>query len=158
MSKRADLYTGRAGHLAVMAELLLRGWNAAIPEVDVGDDIFVVRDSDGNLRRVQVKTAIGKSTRNGHSAQFNLPLAQLRNPITPDLIYVFAVRLADRWDGFVVIDRKSLHEYHQLHGVGSKSGQRMVLRLRFRGTEVNCGSCDFSKFRNNWHWFPAIRH
>ncbi len=28
-----------------MAELLLRGWNVAIPEVDVGDDIFVVRDA-----------------------------------------------------------------------------------------------------------------
>ena len=44
MSKRTNLYTGRAGQLAVMAELLLRGWNTAIPEVDVGDDIFVVRD------------------------------------------------------------------------------------------------------------------
>ena len=55
MSKK-DLYTGRAGHLAVMAELLIRGWNTAIPEVDVGDDIFVVHDSDGNLHRVQVKT------------------------------------------------------------------------------------------------------
>ena len=32
-----------------MAELLLRGWNTTIPEVDVGDDIFVVRDNDGNL-------------------------------------------------------------------------------------------------------------
>ena len=42
MSKRGTQYTGRAGHLAVMAELLIRGWNTAIPEVDVGDDIFVV--------------------------------------------------------------------------------------------------------------------
>jgi hypothetical protein len=33
------LYNGRAGQLAVMAELLLRGWNVAIPEVDVGDDV-----------------------------------------------------------------------------------------------------------------------
>ncbi len=28
-----------------MAEFLLRGWNVAIPEVDVGDDIFVVDDN-----------------------------------------------------------------------------------------------------------------
>jgi hypothetical protein len=33
--KRLD--TGRSGHLAVMAELLARGCNVAIPEVDVGD-------------------------------------------------------------------------------------------------------------------------
>ena len=77
MSKRGHLYTGRAGHLAVMAELLLRGWNTAIPEVDVGDDIFVVRDSDGNMHRVQVKTAVAKTLKSGHSAHFNLSLSQL---------------------------------------------------------------------------------
>lgn len=31
--------------MAVMAEFLVRGYNVAIPEVDIGDDIFVVRDS-----------------------------------------------------------------------------------------------------------------
>ena len=35
-----------------MAEFLLRGWNVAIPEVDTGDDIFVVQDENGTLRRV----------------------------------------------------------------------------------------------------------
>ena len=33
------------------------GWNVAIPEVDIGDDIFVVQDDNGTLRRVQVKTS-----------------------------------------------------------------------------------------------------
>jgi len=51
MSKKFNLYLGRAGQLAVMSEFLTRGWNVAIPEVDIGDDIFVVRDSDGNLSR-----------------------------------------------------------------------------------------------------------
>lgn len=50
MASRRDLYVGRAGQLAVMAELLLRGYNVAIPEVDVGDDVFVVRDRDGDLQ------------------------------------------------------------------------------------------------------------
>ncbi|MFN9688681.1 MAG: hypothetical protein ACK57X_07415 [Bacteroidota bacterium] len=40
-----------------MSEFLTRGWNVAIPEVDVGDDIFVVQDDNGTLRRVQVKTS-----------------------------------------------------------------------------------------------------
>jgi hypothetical protein len=43
------LYFGKAGHLFVMSEFLLRGWNVAIPEVDVGDDIFVVKDFNGEL-------------------------------------------------------------------------------------------------------------
>jgi len=31
-------YVGKAGQLAAMAEFLLRGYNVAMPEVDVGDD------------------------------------------------------------------------------------------------------------------------
>lgn len=38
-------YTGKAGQLFAMSEFLMLGYNVAIPEVDRGDDIFVVRDS-----------------------------------------------------------------------------------------------------------------
>lgn len=31
--------------MVVMSEFLDRGYNVAVPEVDVGDDLFVVRDS-----------------------------------------------------------------------------------------------------------------
>ena len=158
MSKRGHLYTGRAGHLAVMAELLLRGWNTAIPEVDVGDDIFVVRDSDGNMHRVQVKTAVAKPLKSGHSAQFNLSLSQLSMPIEPEIIYVFAVRLQSYWDAFVVIDREILHNEHVLHGIGNKREDRLTLRLRFTGTGVTCGQRDLSQYRNNWTRFPRIEH
>jgi hypothetical protein len=37
-------YVGKAGQLAVMAEFLLRGYNVAMPEADVGDVFFVVED------------------------------------------------------------------------------------------------------------------
>ncbi len=163
MSKRANLYTGRAGHLAVMAELLLRGWNTAIPEVDVGDDIFVVRDSDGNLQRVQVKTAVAKPLKSGaHNALFNLSLSQLSTPVNPEVIYVFAVRLHSHWDAFVVIDRETLRETlaEELSGshIQIRSADRLLLRLRFTGTGVTCGQRDLSQYRNNWTRFPIIEH
>lgn len=60
MSNRHNLYIGRSGQLAVMAEFLMRGYNVAIPEVDVGEDLFVVRDADGELSRIQVKCSIAK--------------------------------------------------------------------------------------------------
>ncbi|HEY4596805.1 MAG TPA: hypothetical protein VIJ02_10420, partial [Thermoanaerobaculia bacterium] len=60
-----------------MAEFLLRGWNVALPEVDVGEDIFVIRDADGDLSRIQVKGAIGKGKKT-ISGKFSLSLAQLR--------------------------------------------------------------------------------
>ena len=158
MSKRANLYTGRAGHLAAMAEFLLRGWNTAIPEVDVGDDIFVVRDIDGNLWRVQVKTAKAKRTKRGHDVVFNLSLAQLRTPVTPDVTYVFAIRIEDRWDAFVVIDRSTLHEEYGIHRIGSEKGDRLTMRMKFVDDRVVCGARDFTQYRGDWSRFPVIEH
>src|ERR1700712_5628661 len=77
MSQRQSLYVGRAGQMAVMAEFLWRGWNVALPEVDVGEDIFVVQDETGELSRVQVKTATAKPLQIGYAAQFSISLSQL---------------------------------------------------------------------------------
>ena len=78
MKNNYHLYLGKAGHLTVMSEFLLRGWNVAIPEIDIGDDIFVVQDESGTLRRVQVKTSTSTNRRNSFSGRFKIPLKQLR--------------------------------------------------------------------------------
>lgn len=68
MKYNYHLYLGKAGHLNVMSEFLTRGWNVAIPEVDIGDDIFVVQDDNGTLRRVQVKTSTATFRQNSFSS------------------------------------------------------------------------------------------
>jgi hypothetical protein len=60
-----DMYTGRSGQMAVMAELLFRLCNAAIPEVDAGTDVFAFQDEREEVARVQVKTAQGERYRRG---------------------------------------------------------------------------------------------
>jgi hypothetical protein len=72
---------GAAGQLAAMSEFLLLGYNVAIPQVDVGEDVLVVDDRQGDLRRVQVKTADarGKSTP-AYRLAFGFPRAQLIAP------------------------------------------------------------------------------
>ena len=55
MSQRSNLYLGRAGEFVVMSHFLMRGWNVAVPEVDIGDDIFVIEDAKGISLRIQVK-------------------------------------------------------------------------------------------------------
>lgn len=47
---------GRAGEYFAMSELLLRGWNVAVPVVDVGDDVFMIDDNDKTTFRLQVKS------------------------------------------------------------------------------------------------------
>ena len=88
MSKKYNLYLGKAGQLATMSYFLLRGWNVATPEVDVGDDLFVVEDKKGIFYRVQVKTAQPVSRKIGFGAKFSVPLKQLQKEIDPEVYYV----------------------------------------------------------------------
>src|SRR5687768_10938093 len=96
LKSRQSLYTDKSGQMAVMAEFLIRGYNVAVPEVDVGEDIFVVKDKDGNLSRIQVKSATARELRNGgFTATFNLPLRQLEAPHIPEMNYILVS--ADRF-------------------------------------------------------------
>jgi hypothetical protein len=156
MSKRANLYTGKAGQMAAMSEFLIRGWNVGMPEVDVGDDIFVVRDSDGDFHRVQVKTANATGTR-AVSATYSFPLAQLRTPSQPELTYVLAVRWDAAWTDYIVMARRELLSLHR-DGMGHLRHDRMTLRLGITETAVRCGEFDLSSYRNNWSRFPIIEH
>ena len=160
MSSRGGLYVGRAGQMAVMAEFLVRGYNVAIPEVDVGDDIFVVRDSDGDLTRIQVKTARGTPYQrsDGCSAQFSISQTQLSTPLTPDLTYVLVVRFLNTWAHFIVISRSKLNELHTTHGLGSPQGRRIVLRMAFRDKHVSASGLDLTAHLGDWSAWPVIAH
>jgi hypothetical protein len=104
------LYFGKAGHLFVMSEFLLRGWNVAIPEVDEGDDIFVVKHELGRLIRIQVKTSRAKLQKDGFSATFSLSTKQLEDVSKNDIFYVFLVRGKDAWERPIIISREALFE------------------------------------------------
>ena len=158
MARRGHLYLGRAGQLAVMSEFITRGWNAAVPEVDVGDDILVVRDADGSFSRVQVKSATSTPRSYGHSARFRVPLRQLRQPQTPELTYVFAARLNERWEEFVVVGRSELHDLHDLHGLGTEAGGSVLLTLRFELKRLTCSGVDFSAYRGDFSTWPVVSH
>jgi hypothetical protein len=158
MSQRQSLYLGRAGQMAVMAEFLWRGWNVALPEVDVGEDVFVVKDDTGELSRVQVKTATAKALQTGYSAQFNVSLNQLYTLRSPDLIYVFAIRSSSGWGPFVVIGRRDLALEHERHEVGGASLGSLVLRFSVQDSKLQCSSRDFLAYLNDWSRWPVIRH
>jgi hypothetical protein len=103
VTKKFNQYLGKAGHLAIMSEFLMLGWNVAIPEVDIGDDIFVVQDDNGTLRRVQVKTSTSTSRKDSFSGQFNVSVKNLQNISNIPVHYVFIVRHNDEWSKPVII-------------------------------------------------------
>ena len=159
--KRQHLYVGKAGQFAVMAECLMRGFNVAIPEVDIGDDLFVVNDQSGNYRRIQVKTVTAARPRPagapGYSVQFQVPLAQLEQDFVPELIYVFVVRLPAGWGPFLVIPRDVLLDLHEANGLGAKTrrGERMQFYVRFGNDgSAHCSGQALTQFINRFEGLP----
>ena len=128
----SSAHVGKAGHLAVMSEFLLRGYNVAMPEVDLGDDIFVVEDATGELWRIQVKTAIGVRQSTGWRAKYSVKWEQLTNKVNPDLYFVFAVRCGSAWE-FLPLARPYLKSQRDSHDVGSLSGGNLLLTITFQG-------------------------
>lgn len=158
MSKQ-HLYTGKSGQLAVMAEFLSRGYNVAVPEVDVGDDMFVVRDRDGQLSRVQVKTANTKElSESAFSAVFKVSLRQLETPHTPDMNYVFAIRHREAWRDFIVVSREALYELHAVHSVGAEVDGNALFSFTFSAKDVLCREHSVQAYRNQWSRWPSIDH
>jgi hypothetical protein len=157
MSRKQNLYVGRSGQLVVMAEFLFRGYNAAIPEVDVGEDVFVVRDSDGELTRIQVKAAVAKGKRSV-SGTFKVPLGQLKQEYTPELVYVFALHHQGGWREFLVIPREVLVNLHQKSNLGQVVETDLILYVSYTESDVRCRGVSLQVYRNNWSAWPPIRH
>lgn len=129
------LYVGRAGHLACMSECLSRGWNVAIPEVDVGEDIFVVEDETSKMSKVQVKTATGKKMNGGFKAQFIVPLKQVTDdsPKGGQLRFIFVTRYEGVWQHYLILTRSELEQQYLNHHMGTTTKKGDVkLTLYYR--------------------------
>lgn len=153
--------TGYSGQMAVVAELLIRGCNAAVPELDVGTDIFAFRDDRPEVARVQVKAcqAMALQTPDRFRGRFNIPLRQLRAADEPPLYYVLAIRVGDVWSDFLVVSRARLREYDESDlrfGHESKRNESLELSVRFSPQRVLCGQVELTAHRNAWSDLPPV--
>ena len=139
-----------------MAEFLTRGWNVAIPEVDIGDDIFVVQDDSGTLRRVQVKTSTSTVRQNSFSGQFNVPLIQLSTAAGSLVYYVFIVRNNDQWTKPVIIRQDYLLDHFRNEKIGSEHNGNLNLYFSYSTDKVECSGLDLSKYVSDFTDFPLI--
>lgn len=158
MSKKTNLYVGKAGQFAAMSEFLMRGWNVAVPEVDIGDDIFVVRDENGEFVRVQVKAATAQTHNQSFSAQFSLPIAQLDRDFVPELVYCFLVRHNQRWLAPLLISRSDLLDKYRIDNIGTLTNGKLLIYFSFQKDKVMCSNIDLTMYANNFSLFPDIQH
>ncbi len=158
MTRMFNNYIGKAGQFFAMSEFLMRGWNVAVPEVDRGDDIFVVQDSDGLLRRVQVKTAQASRTANGYVAKFSIPTRQLLSAITPEIQYVLLVRLPAQWCDMLIIDRPTLAAELNFTETMGDGKTTVSVSVKRQNNILLCAGRDLTRFNWNFDRFPTIRH
>jgi hypothetical protein len=166
MEKRSHL--GMAGHLAAMSELVYRGYNVAVPAVDLGDDVYVVEDRMGTMWRLQVKTSAPLA---GAVGVYQLSRRQLRELKASELYFMFMLRCQDRWR-FVLIARDKLAEiradYEQRDRTG-RPGRRpaadtdartdtLMLRLDWSADDAWGWDTSFAAYLDRWpNAFPECR-
>jgi hypothetical protein len=158
----ARAFFGRACQLAALAEFLLRRINVAIPEVDVVEDVFVVKGRDEKVMRVQIRGATAEEQQDSYTARFNVSWDQLSLPgDKPPLVYVLVVRRSNCWSDFLVIRRATLFRLHE-KGAGtratdSRQRSQILFRIVFRETTALSGpreAADFQPYRDAWEPWP----
>ena len=161
----AHHYKAKAAHLSVMAGLAWRGYNVAMPEIDIGDDIFAVKDHSGNMWRIQVKYSQAKAQKNGISATFGCRKDQLEKATSPELYYVFVFRKGEGWQ-YAIFSRASLQTHFQHNGFGAVFHNKAAHQdfVNFRVALANDGKLTFGSGKdkkditlnlNKWNEIPS---
>lgn len=149
-------YVGKAGHLAVMSEFCLRGYNAATPEIDIGDDVFVVNDRTGNMWRVQVKTSRGRQQRTSRAYQFRIRNTAITAPQNPQLHFVFVMREHREWR-FLIIDRAVLANYVNTSAMGTAGRDYRQFNFTLHvDNRAICSGTDLTHHLDDWSNWPPI--
>ena len=154
-------YVGKAGHLAVMGELALRGYNVAMPEMDIGDDLFVVNDATGAMWRIQVKTSVARVGVNVISGQFRVRQNAITLPLNPDLHFVFAMRVNAGWR-YLVMSRQVLANYVQANNLGTQAivqgvaWRQLYVSLNKNTGVATCSGQVLTHLLENWGTWPVL--
>jgi hypothetical protein len=161
MEKRTHL--GMAGHYAAMSEFLYRGYNVAVPAVDIGDDAYIVEDEQGTMWRLQVKTTDQPEDR---VATYLLSRRQLRDVKENELFFMFMARRSQRWR-FILIARGQLAELRDQFEAADRAGKRgrrpasdadartdaLALRIEWSDLDARGWGASFARYLDCW---PAV--
>jgi hypothetical protein len=151
-----SLHVGKAGQLAVMSEFSLKGYNVAIPEIDTGDDVFVVDDQKGAMWRIQVKTANATLQKKSRRFQFRSRESAIVTPVTPESTFIFVLRVDNLWR-FLIVARNILHNYVVANSLGTLAGdyRQICVTLHNDGRAI-CSSVDLTHHLDDFSAWPSL--
>ncbi len=161
---------GRAGELWLMSEFILRGYNVARPEIDIGYDLIVSREAnlkstDPSEHRpkswlIQVKTTTCRpdSTPTGYVTSNNLKLNRLRQDTATPTYYVFLNRLNDEWQDPIIIPGYVMRTWLEKGELGNcrEDRETRTLKFTYREGTVKCCGKDITRYINDWRHWPKL--
>lgn len=151
-----------------MSEFLYRGYNVAVPAVDIGDDVYVVEDRMGTMWRLQVKTS---DQPEGSIGTYQLSRRQLREIKANELFFMFMLRWDNHWR-FVLIPREKLAEIRDDFERRDRTGRpgrrptadadartdSLVLRIEWSDGDATGWETSFAPYLDRWpDTFPESR-
>jgi len=149
-------YIGKAGHLAIMGELCFRGYNVSMPEIDKGDDVFIVNDASGAMWRLQAKTSGGTAHANSRKYQFRVRENQIELPHTPELHFAFIMRGDHHWH-FLLMDRAVLRNYVRNQNMGTPANDyRQFVFVHHEDGRCICSGINLQNHIGDWGTWPDL--
>jgi hypothetical protein len=141
----STLFTGKAGELAVMSELLFWGYNASLMTVDDGIDIVASQNKD--YFHIQVKTSTVK-TNGGYS--FSVPHKSFAQYSGNDTYYVFVMRKDNALCDYAVIPSSHLSLLKKMDLISGATGLSINIMPDAKGRKFSLNSSDITGLINNF--------
>lgn len=143
-------YVGKGAENLVVAELLFRGFNAQILQVDEGIDVFATNLKKNELYLIQVKyTHFEEGIA---SRSITITVSSFEKNKKANVYYIFVLDRENKERDFLIIP---FHLIDHLIKNGSISApvasKKINLNVSYRGDEnVHIGSDDMSRYLNAW--------
>lgn len=143
-------YSGRGAENLVVAELLFRGFNAQILQVDEGIDVFATNSKKNELYLIQVKYTYFKE--GTVSRSIALTVSSFEKNKKGNVFYVFVLERENKGRDFLIIPFHMLDHLIKNGSTNSSATSKKInLNLTYKGEEnVSIGSTDMSRYLNAW--------
>jgi hypothetical protein len=143
-------YMGKGAENLVVAELLFRGFNAQILQVDEGIDVFATNLKKNAIYLIQVKYTYFKEAISSRSIA--LTVSSFEKNKKGNVFYIFVLEHENKVRNFLIIPFQILDLVINTGSISSPiTAKKINLNITYKGEEdVHIGSNDMSRYLNAW--------
>ena len=143
-------YSGKGAENLVVAELLFRGFNAQILQVDEGIDVFATNAKKNELYLIQVKHRHFEDGETNKSIA--ITVSSFEKNKKANVYYIFVLDRKNKGRDFLIIPFHMLDHLIKNGAISTiATSKKINLSITYKGEEnVNIGSDDMSRYLNAW--------